>query len=138
MEAHVEKIDVVEKSPCLVEPRRFKISAKTDKPLTDILPIFYLALPASNYSKAHGSLSFLRKGKLIGIFSDGKINMPCFETDDEANEHLADLKNLISRAFEYFAQHGPPDPQLLDIRQKLSPLEIYKYLPKTNCKECGE
>lgn len=32
----------------------------------------------------------------------------------------------------------PPDPQLLEARQRLNPPEIYKHLTKTNCKECGE
>ncbi|MGQ9726891.1 MAG: (Fe-S)-binding protein [Candidatus Bathycorpusculaceae bacterium] len=134
----IEKIEIIEKSPCIVEPRRFKVSAKTDKPLQDVLSILYLALPASSYSKAHGSLSFLRKGKLVGLFSDGRINMSCFEISEEASEHLEELKNLLNKAFNYYKKYGSPDPKLIEIRAKLSPLEIYKYLPKTNCKECGE
>jgi len=135
---YVEKIDVIEESPCLVEPRKFKVLAKTDKPLTDILSILYLALPASNYSKAHGSLSFLRKGRLVGLFSDGKINISCFESKREAKDNLDELKNLINKAFAYLLQHGPPDEKLIEIRGKISPLGIYKYLPGTNCRACGE
>ncbi|MEM1607457.1 MAG: (Fe-S)-binding protein, partial [Candidatus Bathyarchaeia archaeon] len=37
-----------------------------------------------------------------------------------------------------YKAHGAPDSGLLEARQRLNPLEIYKHLPKTNCKECGE
>jgi ArsR family metal-binding transcriptional regulator len=64
--------------------------------------------------------------------------MGCVLREEIALELLEKLRALLDKAFEYYEKHGAPDPQLLDTRQKLSPLEIYKYLPKTNCKECGE
>ncbi|MGB9756665.1 MAG: (Fe-S)-binding protein, partial [Candidatus Bathyarchaeales archaeon] len=30
------------------------------------------------------------------------------------------------------------DPKLVERKGKVTPLEIYKCLPRTNCKECGE
>ena len=134
----IREIRIVERSPCLVEPRRFKVTAKVDKPLEDVLPILYLALPSSNYSEAHGSLSFLRNERLVGIFSDGRINASCFEDESEAKALLEDLKRLINKAIEYYEEHGKPSQELLELRNKVSPLEIYKYLPKTNCEACGE
>jgi len=134
----IKKIEIIEKSPCLVEPRRFKISAKADKPLADVLPILHLAIPSSKYSEVHGSLSFLRNGRLVGLFSDGRINASCLEDEREAEDLLMDLKKLINSAFKYYIKHGKPDPKLLELRKKANPLEIYRHLPKTNCGECGE
>ena len=82
--------------------------------------------------------SFLRKGKLVGIFSCGKINLSCFEKEEEAKELLDNSKTLLNKAFARYDKHGPPDPKLIEMRGKVSPLEIYNYLPKANCKECGE
>jgi len=45
---------------------------------------------------------------------------------------------LINKAFQYYESHGSPDPKLVEMKGKVTPLEIYNYLPKINCKECGE
>jgi ArsR family metal-binding transcriptional regulator len=132
------EINIAKKTPCLLEPRKLQITAQTDKPLNEIIPILYLAIPHSQYAKAFGSVTFLLEGKLVTVYSSGNINLGCVLREEIALELLEKLRALLDKAFEYYEKHGPPDPQLLDIRQKLSPLEIYKYLPKTNCKECGE
>ena len=45
---------------------------------------------------------------------------------------------MINKAFQYYESHGPLDPKLVEMKGKVTPLEIYNYLPKTNCKECEE
>jgi len=44
----------------------------------------------------------------------------------------------MEKAYEYYERYGSPDPKLLKAKQKLSPIELYRLLPKTNCRECGE
>ncbi|MGQ9531149.1 MAG: (Fe-S)-binding protein, partial [Candidatus Bathycorpusculaceae bacterium] len=134
----IDKVEIIEKTPCLLEPRKLQISAHAGRPLNEILPILYLALPHSNYSKAFGSVTFLFRGKLVTIYSSGKINLGCVAREEIARDLLEDLKKLINRAFEYYKSHGQPDPKLVEKKGKVTPLEIYKYLPQTNCKECGE
>jgi ArsR family metal-binding transcriptional regulator len=134
----IKEIVITEKTPCLLEPRKITVSAQSDKPLNEVLPILYLAIPQSNYSKAFSSLTFQRRGKLVTIYSSGKINLGCVLREEIAKDLLEDLKNLINKAFEYYEVHGQPDPKLIEIRGKVSPLTIYNLLPKTNCKECGE
>ncbi|MBS7621252.1 hypothetical protein KEJ32_03980 [Candidatus Bathyarchaeota archaeon] len=134
----VDKVEIIEKAPCLLEPRKLQISAHAGKPLDEVLPILYLALPYSNYSKAFSSVTFLFKGKLVTIYSSGKINLGCVAREEIAIDLLENLRILINKAFEYYKIHGPPDSKLVERKGKVTPLEIYKYLPKTNCKECGE
>jgi ArsR family metal-binding transcriptional regulator len=134
----VNEINIMEKTPCLLEPRKIQVSAQTDRALNEIIPVLYLAIPHSNYSKAFGSVTFLLEGKLVKVYSSGKINLGCVLREEIAAKLLEKLKVLLNKAFEYYERHSPPDPKLVDIRQKLSPLEIYNHLPKTNCKECGE
>lgn len=134
----VEKIDITEKTPCLLEPRKLQVSAQVGIQLSEILPILFLALPHSNYSKAFGSVTFLLRGKLVTIYSSGKINLGCVVREEIAVALLEDIKNLINKAFQYYESHGLLDPKLVEMKGKVTPLEIYNYLPKTNCKECGE
>jgi len=132
------EIHITEKTPCLLEPRKLQITAQANQPLNDIIPILYLAIPHSQYAKAFGSVTFLLDGKLVTVYSSGKINLGCVLREEIALRLLEKLENMLNKALEYYEKHGSPDPKLIDIKQKLSPLEIYKHLPKTNCRECGE
>ncbi len=132
------EIKIAGKTPCLLEPRKLQITAQANEPLDEVLPILYLAIPHSQYSKAFGSVTFLLEGKLVTVYSSGKINLGCVFREEIAVKLLEKLKNLLLKALEYYEKHGAPDPKLLEVRKKLNPIEIYSYLPKTNCKECGE
>ena len=57
---------------------------------------------------------------------------------NEAEQPIEKAKNLVNRAFIYLKTHVKPDPKLLESKKKLNPMEIYKMLPQTNRKECGE
>ena len=57
---------------------------------------------------------------------------------DEAEKLLEEIKDLINRAFAYSMSHGKPESDLLELRKKADLAAIYKGLPKTNCKECGD
>ncbi|MEM2961111.1 MAG: (Fe-S)-binding protein, partial [Candidatus Bathyarchaeia archaeon] len=108
------------------------------RPLSEVVPILYLAVPRSQYAKAFGSVTFTIEGKLVTVYSSGKINLGCVLREEIAVRLLEKLKVLLDKAFEYYNRHGAPGPQLLEARQRLNPLETYRHLPKTNCKECGE
>ncbi|MDH5437926.1 MAG: hypothetical protein OEX76_03385 [Candidatus Bathyarchaeota archaeon] len=134
----IEKIEISEITPCLSDPERIKFLAQTDKPLGDVLPILYLSIPNAKYSEKLGSLSYTHQQHLITIFSTGKIGMTYVKDRNEAEQLIAEAKDLINRALIYLKKHGKPNPKLLESKKKLSPMEIYKMLPQTNCKECGE
>jgi len=131
-------ITIAEKVPCLLEPRKIQITAQADRSLGEIVPILYLAIPHSQYARAFGSVTFTLEGKLVTVYSSGRINLGCVLREETGAKLLDKLRVLLDKAFEYYGKHGSPDPQLLEIRQRLNPLEIYKHLPKTNCTECGE
>ncbi|MGC8998938.1 MAG: (Fe-S)-binding protein [Candidatus Bathyarchaeia archaeon] len=132
------EISITEKTPCLLEPRKLQITAQADKPLSEIVPILFLAIPHSQYAKAFGSVTFLIDGKLVTVYSDGKIKLGCVLREEIALRLLEKLKVVLDKAYEYYERHGSPDPKLLEAKQKLNPIEIYRLLPKINCKECGE
>jgi ArsR family metal-binding transcriptional regulator len=132
------EISITEKTPCLLEPRKLQITAQADKPLNEIIPILFLAIPHSQYAKAFGSVTFTLEGKLVTIYSTGKINLGCVLREEIAMRLLGKLKTILDKAYAHYERYGSPDPKLLEAKQKLNPIEIYKHLPKTNCKECGE
>lgn len=53
---------------------------------------------------------------------------------DEAREVFSDLFEYLKECFSKFGEY---EPDLKPIKRPQA-LEIYKYLPKTNCRDCGE
>ncbi|MEM1582560.1 MAG: (Fe-S)-binding protein [Candidatus Bathyarchaeia archaeon] len=134
------KINIVitERTHCLLEPRKIQITARADRSLGEIIPILYLAIPRAQYAKAFNSVTFTVEGKLATVYPSGEIKLGCVLREEMAVRLLERLRVIIEKALEYYVKNGSPDPHLLESRQRLNPLEIYKHLPKTNCKECGE
>ncbi|MBS7608067.1 hypothetical protein KEJ52_02555 [Candidatus Bathyarchaeota archaeon] len=134
----VRKIEIKEISPCTADPERIKFLAQADKPLEDILPILYLAIPNAKYSEKLGALSYMYQQHLITIFANGRISMTYVKDRNEANQLVEEARWLINRAIIYLKTHGKPSPEIVQAKKELTPVKIYEMLPKTNCKMCGE
>jgi ArsR family metal-binding transcriptional regulator len=134
----VKKIEIKEITPCTADPERIKFLAQADKPLMEILPILYLAIPNAKYSEKLGALSYVHQQHLITIFFTGRIGMTYVKDRNEAEQLVEEAKRLINRAFIYLKTHRKPSPELIQAKKELTPVRIYGKLPKTNCKECGE
>jgi ArsR family metal-binding transcriptional regulator len=69
---------------------------------------------------------------LITAYSTGNVTMTMIASESEAKQTLEDLIRTINEAI---AKGVTPVP-----REKVhvDHAEIYEYLPKTNCKACGE
>ena len=134
----VKKIEIKEITPCTADPERIKFLAQADKPLEEVLPILYLAIPNAKYSVKLGALSYVHQQHLITMFSTGRIGMTYVKDRNEAEHLVEEAKRLINRAFIYLKTHGKPNPELLQAKKELTPVKIHEKLPQTNCKECGE
>jgi ArsR family metal-binding transcriptional regulator len=135
---YIEKFEVVDRSPCLAEPERFKIVAKTDKKLESILPILFLAAPNARYSESSKttSYSFDRHNVVVGY--NGEVAVTFIKNDDELKVLTKKITDLLNRCLAYQAAHPKIPCDLIEEKKKLSPMVLNKKLPQTNCKECSE
>ncbi len=134
----VKKIEIREISPCTADPERIKFLAQADKPLEDVLPILYLAIPNAKYSEKLGALSYMHQQHLITIFANGKIAMTYVKDRKEADQLIEEARRLINRALIYLKTHEKPSPEIVQAKKELTPVKIYELLPKTNCRMCSE
>jgi ArsR family metal-binding transcriptional regulator len=137
-ETFVKKIEIKEITPCTADPQRIKFLAQADKPLDDVLPILYLAIPNAKYSEKIGALSYNHQQHLITMFATGRIGMTYVKDRSEAEQLVEEARQLINRAFVYLKTHGKPSSELVQAKRELNPMKVYEKLPKTNCGECGE
>lgn len=109
----IRKIEIKEISPCTADPKRIKFLAQADKPLEDVLPILYLAIPNAKYSEKLGALNYVHQQHLITIFANGRIGMTYVKDKNEADQLVEETRRLINRAFTHLKTHGKPRPELI-------------------------
>lgn len=115
------------------------IEAESEKGFKGLIELITLKFPPMKvrYSKASKSVTLRAFDRIIGISESGKVYFEA-ESLDEARDILEYLQGMIDDARKDLERGVKPDSRVLDAWGKLQPLELYKYLPKTNCRECGE
>jgi len=129
----LEEIKVIETTPCLAEKHLFKGITRASVSLNEILPYLNAIVDKPNYQPDSNSLVF--KDGIIGFtLQDRNINITRFANMTELYEILDWIKNLINDIYESRDEIEPN----YKARKIVPVFKIHSFLPKTNCKECGE
>ncbi len=107
--------------------------AQLDEDIGEALPYLNAVLGGDSYIKDPPSVTFRSQGKLITVHSR-KIAVNALRDEAEAHHILEWLKKEINDAWENREKIVPK----YDGKAKPQILEIYKLLPKTNCRKCGQ
>jgi ArsR family metal-binding transcriptional regulator len=99
----------------------------------DALPYLNAVLDGDSFIKNPPSVTFKTHGKLITVHAR-KIAANALKDEAEADHVLEWLRKEINDAWENRAGITPKYTG----KAKPHILEIYKLLPKTNCRECGQ
>ena len=131
---YLEEIKIIETSPCLADKELFKAITRASVSLTEILPYLNAIITEKpNYLPNLSSFEF-KKGRVGFTLQDTGINITRFANMTELYELLDWIKGLVNDTYENRANIEPSYKE----RKVVLPLKIYSFLPKTNCKECGE
>ena len=128
----VEIAEIRQLLPCIADSSKFRVIANMSPPLGGILKILEPIFPRGNYLDTKDSL-IVKSGEIITIiYGSGKVSMRMVKNEDEARDELERLKNIINEAILKGIVPAP--------REKINVglMDIYKYLPQTNCGKCGE
>jgi ArsR family metal-binding transcriptional regulator len=128
----VEIAEIRQQLPCIADLSKLRIIASFAPPLGGVLKILEPIFPRSNYLDRKESL-IVKNGEIITtIYGSGKVSMRMVKNEDEAKEELERLKNIINEAILKGVVPAP--------REKINVglMDVYKYLPQTNCGKCGE
>lgn len=128
----VEITEVRQLLPCIADSTKFRIIANMAPPLGGALKVLEPLFPRGRYSERIGALIIQRGDVLITIYGTGNVTMTMIKDESEARKTLNDLKEKINEAI---AKGVAPAPRE---KVRVEPMEIYKYLPRTDCGKCGE
>ncbi len=107
--------------------------AYLDEDVGEALPYLNAVLGGDTYIKDPPSVTFKLHGKLVTVHSR-KVAINALKDETEARNILEWLKKEINEAWE---NRGAIVPKF-DGAAKPHPLTIYKLLPRTNCRDCGQ
>ena len=128
----IEITEVRQLLPCIADSSKFRVIANIAPPLSGTLKVLEPLFPRGKYSDKISAL-IIQKGEIITtIYGTGKVTMTMIKNEGEAREELENLKSTINNAI---AKGVAPAPRE---KVRVEPMELYKYLPQTNCGKCGE
>lgn len=128
----VEIVEVRQLLPCIADSSKFRVIANMAPSLGGTLKVLEPLFPRGRYSDKIGAL-IIQKGDVITtIYGTGKVTLTMIKSESEAKEALENLRSTINEAI---AKGVAPTPRE---KIRVEPMEIYKYLPQTNCGKCSE
>jgi len=118
--------------PCIADVSKFRIIARLEPQLGGALKLLDPLFPRARYSEKIGALIIQKGNVLITLYSNGNVTMTMISSEAEARTVLEGLKETINKAISSGVTPVPRE------KVKVDHAEVYKYLPKTDCKICGE
>ena len=119
--------------PCIADPNKIRFIAYFENDVSEILPYLNAIVKGGIYNPNGPTLTIKKEGRLITIHPD-RIAAGKIIDENDAKEVIEWIKGLINYCYHNKNKIEPS----FESREKLTALDIYKLLPGTNCKKCGE
>lgn len=101
--------------------------------ISEVLPYLNSTVKGCSFNPEAGTLRFIREGKAITLHPR-QIAIAGLEDEAEARQVLEFLKELINSTYERRDKIEPSYRR----GDELKVLDVFKLLPGTNCRQCGE
>lgn len=130
----IEKYDLdVFTPPCEPGAERYAARARLTADISEILPYLNATLRGAVYLPEAQALTWKKGGHNVA-FHAYEIATSNVEDRDGAEKEIKGLIDLVNRTWERRAEINPS----YETRQRPNPMAVYKLLPQTNCRLCGE
>jgi len=119
--------------PCDPGSERFAATARLTTDISGVFPYLNATLRGAVYLREANALTWKKGGHNIA-FHAFEISTSNVEDRAAAEKELKGLIDLVNRTWERRDEITPD----AETHQRPTPMAIYKLLPQTNCKQCGE
>jgi ArsR family metal-binding transcriptional regulator len=119
--------------PCEPGAERYAARARMTVDISEVLPYLNATLRGAFYLPEASALTWKKGGHNIA-FHAYEIATSNVEDRQGAEKELKGLVDLVNRTWERRAEIAPDT----STRQRPTPMALFKLLPQTNCKQCGE
>ncbi len=119
--------------PCLADPEKIRVIAEVSGEIHEVFPYLNGVLKGCIYNHPALTLTIKKDGKLFTLHAH-HITLAKIEDEKEALEILKWLQGLINETYENRNRIEPNFSKGAELKA----LDIYKLLPGTSCRKCGE
>jgi len=119
--------------PCEPGAERWSAKAALDDDISEALPYLNATLKGAIYNHAARALTWRMGGHAIAI-RPREIAISNLRDKEAAGTEAQRVMDLVNRTWERRADIAPS----IEMRQRLKPMDVYKLLPATNCRACGQ
>lgn len=119
--------------PCLADPEKIRVIAELSDEIHKVFPYLNAVLKGCIYNHPALTLTIKKDGKLLTLHFR-HITLAKVEDEREAEDILRWLEDLINETYEKRDKIEPNYSKGAELKA----LDIFKLLPGTNCRRCGE
>lgn len=119
--------------PCDPGAERFSAFAELTVDISEVLPYLNATLRGAIYHRSANALTWKKSGHAIA-FHASQIATSNVEDYEAAVGEIDSLIEIVNRTWEQRAEITPD----YETHQRAPLMVVYRLLPQTNCKQCGE
>jgi ArsR family metal-binding transcriptional regulator len=120
-------------APCVADPTRIRIIAHLSGDLSEVFPYLNAEMREASYNLHGPTFTFMEGYRMISVYP----RRIAVAKADEIVDAWRTLEMIRLRANDVWTRRGEIEPSY-EMREKPPALEIFKRLPRTNCRACGE
>ncbi len=120
-------------APCMADEKRIRLIGYFDRDIAETLPYINAVIKGASYNRGASTLTYGKERRLINLYN---IKVTIAKADDiiDAWAVLDEVKKLVNNTYIHRDTIKPSYEE----KVKVTALQIYGWLPKTNCRACGE
>ncbi|MDD4980659.1 MAG: (Fe-S)-binding protein [Candidatus Omnitrophica bacterium] len=132
-EEFLKSITLCYVAPCIADETKIRLIAYFYYDISEILPYLNAIIKGASYNKNLPVLTYTKGRRMINLYN---IKVAIAKADDiiDTWNILNEIKELVNKTFRDKDKIKPNYEE----KVKVTALQIYGWLPKTNCKACGE
>ncbi|MFB3890932.1 MAG: (Fe-S)-binding protein [Phycisphaerae bacterium] len=120
-------------APCVADTAKIRLIAHISGDLTEVFPYMNAVMREASYNKAGPTFTFMDGYRMVSVYPR---RIAVAKADDIVDGWRV-LEALRRRANETWQARAGIEPSY-EMREKPPALEIFRRLPRTNCRSCGE
>ncbi len=130
---YLNNIDIYHTSPCFAEAGKIRVKARLSDDISEIMPYLNRVVKNAVYNTHAPNLTMFKEFRMITLEPRELILIKALN-DTDARQVLTWLKDLINDTAERMDEIEP----LYESKKRPHPLQLYSWLPRSNCGQCGE
>ena len=129
----MENIEMIFMEPCVADAESVRMFARMSRNITELMPYLNTVIKNASYNKDGDTLCFTKGRRLITLYPE-KIALAKAYNPTDAWQIMDWIKDVINETYENQDSIQPNYQRHAGV----TALDIFEFLPRLNCGECGE